>query len=140
MVNRIAVLMEVLIKIPRLSAEYQMDKFRKVLRNTVLDLSGQLSLTADKKDIFYDLSGSCNYLSISESRNGIVCKRIICMNSSTKLGTASIVSSATMTSAILDATSQIGESSMVYSMMNLDAYKVRLRVFRRVLNLFTVSQ
>ena len=108
------------IEISLLPAEYRIDRFRKVILTAKLDVTGPQSLTPYKKDILHhSLNGSYRCIMNIEPRKRDFRKIIsVYTNTLTTFAAAWIVSSTTMASATLDATSQTGDKiSQNYSFL-----------------------
>ena len=102
---------------------YEFDGLRRVIQNTVQDLSSSLSLTAEKIFYVHGLNGSYSHVTNLESRNGI------CKESSTTFAVARTITLGAMSLTILDTTSQVKAPSMVCLMINLDTEIALCHVF-----------
>ena len=127
MVYDIAILLVASVEIPCLSAEYGIHKFQRVIRNAMLDGSGQLPLKRRRKTSYpHGLNGSQCHITNSKSRNGVVCKTTkVCTNSSVMFAAVWTVRSVTITSTILDTISQ-KRMSPICPTMNLNPEMARL--------------
>ena len=119
---------------PWLSAEYQINEFRGIIRNTDLNSWGLHLLTTRKMSSYpQGLNGSYWYVTSPESRNIIICKKInVCINFSTTFATAWIVSSTTMDLTTLHVIYHAVASSIVCLSTNLDVGMASRHIFRRI--------